>query len=87
MTRKKLRRRKRRIQDRLLHRQRKAKPTPVLEGGNVRYEVADRVGAIGVGGIGMIHLLCSLHWPRAIQRVSCYFCRVSARERLERIGW
>ena len=44
MTRKKLRRCKRRIQDRLRHRQRKGKPTPVLQGGNVRYKVADRVG-------------------------------------------
>lgn len=57
ITRKKLRRRKRRIQARLRRRRRTAKPTPVLEGGNVHYEVADRIGAIGVGGIGMIHQL------------------------------
>ena len=52
-----LRRRKRRMHARLRRRRRTAKATPVLEGGNVRYEVADRVGAIGVGGIGMIHQL------------------------------
>ena len=52
-----LRERKRRMHARLRRRRRTAKATPVLEGGNVRYEVADRIGAIGVGGIGMIHQL------------------------------
>jgi DDE family transposase len=28
--------------------------TPVLEGGNVRYEVSDRIAAIGCGGLGML---------------------------------
>jgi len=30
---------------------------PVFRGGNLRYEVSDRVGAIGCGGIGAVHLL------------------------------
>ena len=29
----------------------------MLEASNIRYDVADRVGAIGMGGIGMIHQL------------------------------
>jgi hypothetical protein len=28
--------------------------TPVLEGGNVRYEVSDRIAAIGCGGAGRV---------------------------------
>lgn len=52
-----LRRCKRRITARLRRRRRTAKPTPVLEASNIHYELADRVGAIGVGGIGMIHQL------------------------------
>ena len=28
--------------------------TPVLEGGNVQYEVSDRVAAVGCGGLGML---------------------------------
>jgi len=30
---------------------------PILAGGNIHYEVADRIGGIGCGGIGMIHQL------------------------------
>jgi len=52
-----LRRRKRRIEARLRRRRRTAKATPVLEASNIHYEVADRMGAIGVGGVGMIHQL------------------------------
>jgi len=52
-----LRRCKRRITARLRRRRRIAKPTPVLEANNIHYELAERVGAIGVGGIGMIHQL------------------------------
>jgi len=57
ITRKKLDRRKRRIQARLRRRGHKARRSPVLAGGNIHYEMSDRAGAIGVGGIGMIHEL------------------------------
>jgi len=57
ITHRQLRRRKRRIDTRLRQRRRTATRRPVLEGGNIQYEMADRVGAIGVGGIGVIHQL------------------------------
>ncbi len=33
--------------------------SPVIHGGNIRYELGERQGAIGAGGIGLIHLLAS----------------------------
>jgi hypothetical protein len=41
----------------------------MLAAGNIRYEVADRVRAIGCGGIGAVHLLAQhLGLPQAIDR-------------------
>jgi hypothetical protein len=57
ITRQKARKRKRRIERRLKRRRRSASPRPTLEASNIRYEMADRTGAIGVGGIGAFHLL------------------------------
>lgn len=57
ITRQRLRRRKRRIEARLRRRRRIAARRPVLGSGDIGYELADRVGAIGVGGIGVIHQL------------------------------
>jgi len=54
ITRKKLRRCKQRIRRRLAQRRRTSRQ-PVLQGGNIHYKVADRIGAVGVGGIGVIH--------------------------------
>jgi len=55
--RKKLRNRKRRIQYRLRNRPWTAQDRPMLTASNIHYDLADRVGGLGPGGIGAIHLL------------------------------
>ncbi len=47
-------RRQRSIEARLEPSWHPERETPVLEGGNVRYEVSDRIAAIGCGGLGML---------------------------------
>ena len=49
--------RKRRIQRRLDKTQFPAPPGPVLAGGNLRYEIADRVHGLSYGGIALFHRL------------------------------
>jgi Transposase DDE domain group 1 len=56
-TRQKFLRRKRRIARRLQPRMLEARATPMLAAGNIQYDLADRTGAIGCGGIGSVHLL------------------------------
>jgi hypothetical protein len=57
-TRKKWLRRKRRIDRRnRLRRSNAAAARPVMTAGNIRYDVADRTRATGVGGIGAVHRL------------------------------
>jgi len=56
-TRNRLRKRKRTIARRLDRMSRQDRGRPILAGGNIHYEVADRIGGIGCGGIGMIHQL------------------------------
>ena len=56
-TQQKLRRRKRRIRKRLRARRWRPRPKPMLTAKNIHYEVAERTGAVGCGGIGAIHLL------------------------------
>ena len=49
--------RKRRIRQRLRQRRWTDQPEPMLTASNMCYDVADRTRALGVGGIGAIHLL------------------------------
>jgi hypothetical protein len=56
-TRKKWRRRKQRIIDRLKRRKILARATPMLAAANIHYDMADRARAFVCGGIGSIHLL------------------------------
>ena len=53
-----LRNRKARIDRRLAPRNWSDQPRPMLKGGNLRYEMAERSGAVGCGGLGVIHALC-----------------------------
>lgn len=52
-----LRQRKRKIKARLKRKAFKAQSEPMLQGVNLTYEMADRVRAIGTGGIGAFHKL------------------------------
>ena len=52
-----LRNRKRRIARRLDPGRTSATSEPVMKGGNLHYEMSERVGAISAGGIGAIHLM------------------------------
>jgi hypothetical protein len=54
-TRKRLSRRKRRIQKRLATPAVRPREAPVFAAGNIHYEVADRTRGLGCGGIGAIH--------------------------------
>jgi hypothetical protein len=53
--RRRLEKRKRRIEHRLRERNWPAQEQPMLRATNIHYEVADRTQAVGVGGIGAIH--------------------------------
>ena len=52
-----LRNRKARIERRLAPRNWCDQPEPMLRGGNLHYEVAERAGAVGCGGIGAMHTM------------------------------
>jgi len=52
-----LRNRKARIERRLAPRNWCAQAEPMLRGSNLRYEMAERAGAVGCGGLGVIHTL------------------------------
>jgi hypothetical protein len=52
-----LRKNKQRIARRLRKRNYSDQPAPMLRGGTIHYEVAERAGAVGCGGIGAIHVL------------------------------
>jgi hypothetical protein len=52
-----LRNRKRRIERRLAPRNWEAQDEPMLRAGNLHYEMAERTGAVGCGGIGAIHTM------------------------------
>ena len=52
-----LRNRKARIERRLAPRNWCDQPQPMLRGGNLHYEVAERAGAVGCGGIGAMHTM------------------------------
>ncbi len=56
--RQRLEKRKRRIEKRLEKRNWPAQSEPMFRAANIHYEVADRAGAMGPGGIGAIHSLC-----------------------------
>jgi hypothetical protein len=57
ITRRRLAKRKRRIQHRLRKIHWSDQSRPMFSASNIRYEVSDRARAIGFGGIGAIHLL------------------------------
>jgi hypothetical protein len=52
-----LRNRKARIQRRLARKNFSDQPQPMLRGGNVHYEMGERSGAVGCGGLGAIHTM------------------------------
>lgn len=52
-----LRNRKARIERRLAPRNWSDQAQPMLRGGNLRYEMAERAGAVGCGGLGAMHTL------------------------------
>lgn len=52
-----LRRRKGRIEERLARQAYPAQEQPMMRGRNIHYEVSDRMGAVGCGGLGAIHLM------------------------------
>jgi len=54
-----LRNRKARIERRLAPRNWCDQPQPMLRGGNVHYEMAERAGGVGCGGLGVMHTLCN----------------------------
>ncbi len=49
--------RRRRIQQRLAKRHWDDQPKPMFSASNIDYDVADRTRALGVGGIGAMHVL------------------------------
>jgi len=55
--RKVLRNRKARIERRLAPKSWEAQAEPMLRGGNLRYEMGARTGAVGCGGLGVMHTL------------------------------
>ena len=57
ITRKRLAKRKRRIERRLRKMQWADQPTPMFSASNIRYELTGRAGGIGCGGIGVMHML------------------------------
>ncbi len=57
ITRKRLAKRKRRIQYRLRKVQWEDQPAPMFSASNIRYELADRSSGIACGGIGLAHML------------------------------
>jgi len=52
-----LRNRKARIERRLSPKNWSAQAEPMLRGGNLQYEMAERTGAVGCGGLGAIHTM------------------------------
>jgi hypothetical protein len=52
-----LRNRKARIERRLAPKNRDAQAQPMLRGSNCRYEMAERAGAVGCGGLGALHTM------------------------------
>ncbi len=52
-----LRNRKRRIEYRLRHREWPGQDKPMFRAGNIQYELAEKARGLGVGGIGLMHLL------------------------------
>ena len=64
-----LRRDKQNLEKRLERKHFEDQPEPMFKDSNIRYEVAERLRAIGYGGIGAIHkLVCRLKLNRAIDR-------------------
>jgi len=57
ITRKRLAKRKRRIEHRLRDRQWPDQPKPMFSARNIQYELSDRAGGIPCGGIGLVHRL------------------------------
>ena len=52
-----LRNRKRRIERRLAPKNWSAQAQPMLRGGNIHYEMGERSGAVGCGGVGVLHTM------------------------------
>ncbi|MGA7834998.1 MAG: IS1380 family transposase [Acidimicrobiales bacterium] len=52
-----LRNRKRRIERRLAPRHWKGQPEPMLQGGNIHYELSDKTRATAYGGMGAVHVM------------------------------
>jgi len=64
-----LRRDKRNLEKRLERKHFEDQPEPMFKDSNILYEIAERVRAIGFGGIGAIHkLVCRLKLNRAIDQ-------------------
>ncbi len=64
-----LRRDKRNLEKRLERKHFEDQSKPMFKDSNIVYEIAERVRAIGYGGIGAIHkLVCRLKLNRAIDR-------------------
>jgi len=57
ITHRRLAKRKRRIRNRLDNMSRADRETPVFSAGNIQYELAERGGGVGCGGIGLMHML------------------------------
>lgn len=57
ITRKRLAKRKRRIQYRLRKVQWEDQPAPMFSASNIHYDLADRSSGIGCGGVGLMHML------------------------------
>ena len=55
ITRRRLARRKRKIQHRLREIHWEDQPKPMLGASNIHYELAERSGGLAVGGIGLMH--------------------------------
>ena len=52
-----LRKNKQRITRRLRKKNYSDQPAPMLRGGSIHYEAAERAGAVGCGGLGAVHIL------------------------------
>jgi len=60
---------KRNLEKRLERKHYEDQPEPMFKDSNIQYEIAERVRAFGVGGIGAIHkLVCKLKLNRAIDQ-------------------
>jgi len=64
-----MQKKKKRIQNRLRKKNWKAQNKPMFKGGNIQYDVSEKVRALDAGGIGLMHnMVCRIGLDKAIDR-------------------